>query len=351
MEQILLTHFRRFHTYRLPLESPQILIVGPNGSGKTSIIEAFSILAFTRSWRTTQEDRLVQYGESLARIELSGGSQKLSAVIERVLDRGVKRFFLDTKQVATKQFIGHVKAVLFSPELVEIIRSGPGGRRRTINLLASQWEVGYASLLQRYTKAVTQRNALLSLIQKGHQPVTQLSTWDALVAELGAELSLERVQFLRYLEPEFRKLVKIITTHDSELHYLPSGTHTEVPDTHSILEKLLSVRERDIRFASTSVGPHRDDLAINVGGKPILVDGSRGEVRLMALLLAIGAYRKLSAADPTFTFLFDDVTSEFDINRLRALRDVLPKAMRVIATSTEPSIETLFPAIRVISLE
>ena len=351
MEQLLLTHFRRFRTYRLPLGSPQILIVGPNGSGKTSIIEAFSILAFTRSWRTTHEERLVQYGESLARIELSGGTRKLSAVIERTLDRGVKRFFFDTKQIATKQFIGHVKAVLFSPELVEIIRSGPGGRRRTINLLASQWKTDYAALLQRYTKAVTQRNALLSLIQKGLQPVAQLSTWDALVAELGSELATERVQFLQYLEPEFRQLVKAITGHDSELHYLPSGTHSDIPDTHALLGKLMSARERDIRFASTSVGPHRDDLAINVGGKPVLVDGSRGEVRLMALLLAIGAYRKLSAADPTITFLFDDVTSEFDINRLRALREIMPKAMRVVATSTEPSIETLFPAISVISLE
>ncbi len=351
MEQLALTHFRNFRAYRLPLNSPQILIVGPNGSGKTSVIEAFSMLAFTRSWRTTREERLVQYNQNLARVELGGGERKLSVVIERTGERGVKRFFFDRKQIPTKQFIGHVKAVLFSPELVEIIRSGPGGRRRTINLLASQWKADYAALLQRYIKAVTQRNALLSLIQKGLQPITQLSAWDALVAELGAQLSKERAQFLRYLEPEFNALVKTITAHDSALHYLPSGTNTDVPDARTLLEKLSSVRERDIRFASTSVGPHRDDLAINVGGKPILVDGSRGEVRLVALLLALGAYRKLSAADPTVTFLFDDLTSEFDIGRLRALREVMPKAMRVIATSTEPSIETLFPAINVISLQ
>lgn len=345
------TNFRAFQRHTLPLQGEKTLIIGPNGSGKSSLIEAYGLLAFTRSFRTAREESIIRYGESLARVVLSQ-EVSLSCALERRERRVHKTFFKAERVVGAKDFIGEVKAVLFSSELVDQIRAGPAGRRRILNLLLSQWRPASVVTLVRYAKALTGRNALLGEIRARNQPEAVLDAWDRVLSEEGFRIHAHRAEFVAVLAKEFGALTKEFFTHKVRIEYLPTGHRSAPPPSpNALLEALRGARQRDISFGVTTIGPHRDDLAFNLEKHPLIKNGSRGEVRLVTLLFVLSAYRLLKVDYPATTFLFDDIASEFDINRLRALHRLFPAGTRLVATATEPSIETLFSDLAIVALE
>lgn len=345
-----LTNFRRFGEFSLALNAPQTILVGPNGSGKSSILEAYNLLATARSMRGGWDEHLIRYDQSLARVEYRDEHQRLECVMIRQAGRTTKQFFLGEGLVSGKDLLGRLPAVLFSAEVVDAIRTGPAGRRRLLTTLTTQWRPAVATTLLRYAQALKERNALLLGIRAGMMQPDLLDQWDAILAQEGARIYQVRAELVAAVTPLFVELTGRFFAHAVKLGYLPSGRHTgEVPSAPQLQAQLGAARQGDCTFGTTSVGPHRDDLDIQLEQHSILKDGSRGEVRLVSFLLILGAYQLL-AEGGALRFLFDDLTAEFDPDRLKAFAPLF-KNIPLLATTTDPKAAELFSSADQVALK
>jgi DNA replication and repair protein RecF len=328
-----LNGFRRFKESTFELSSPTV-IIGPNGVGKTTILEALYYLSIGRSYRTSTDRDMIGWETDTARlaVQFSTGLR---------LERAVSTFGGGTaKQSSTNgvvttplKSLGQFHVVLFAPELIALVMGPPNGRRRYIDMLLAATDVRYAEALLRYQHALRQRNALLI----SPQPTSSsFDIWEQLLVDSGSLLIEKREALVTMLgaavQPAFDVLEDKTRSRLIELSYQP----TAEPDRYAVL--LASSRERDRRGVGTSVGPHRDELRIMLGGKPMSF-ASRGEQRSLLIALKhaeLELYKERELEVPPY-LLLDDLFSELDQNRSSHLTSLL-HAYPTIVTTTDATL-------------
>jgi DNA replication and repair protein RecF len=334
-----LQNFRSYKDDSFEFERGINIIVGPNASGKTNLLEAILVLASGKSYRTKDEE-LIGLNKPWARLD--GYFEHSNRVVKIEPDASrTKIFQIDDKLFSRLSFEKTIPAVLFEPNHLHIITLGPQQRREYFDDLLQRSMPGFKALAANYKRALSQRNALLK-----HGPgfgVKQLFAWDVRLSELGSKLSEARQKLIDDINQNLSKTYSQIAHHktDASLKY---ESHFPVSNYASrMLSKLQATTGRDFALGFTSVGPHREDITFLINDKPINQTASRGEIRSILLALKIfelELLEKQRGQKPIF--LLDDVFSELDGARRHALVNHLKNHQVFITTTDTDSVIEYF---------
>jgi DNA replication and repair protein RecF len=309
------------------------VLVGPNGAGKTSILEAIGYLATLVSFRRSPERALVREGAEAAIVRAEFFTGVGGAVIEVEIPAvGGRKVLLNGKRAQSRADVARVVAVVtFLPDDLDLVKRGPAYRREYIDDVAAQAWPAVSTEQAEYERALRQRNALLRKEGRRTDEAT-LDVWDDRVSRLGAKVLERRLSVLELLAPEVSGLYGELGEGSERLSWRYSATgDTELVEP--LRRALSDARQDDLDRRTTTVGPHRDELAISIDGRDTRTRASQGEQRSIALGLRIAAFRVLldrRGSPPVL--LLDDVFSELDAGRSRRLVSHLPEA-QVFVTS------------------
>jgi DNA replication and repair protein RecF len=305
--------------------------MGPNGVGKTNLLESLWCLATTRSFRANHEGELIRWEAAGAKV--TGDDFEIRIVREPMVS---KSLFIRGVSYRPLDYLGELKAVLFTPDSLGIISGSPSNRRRFLDTLLSQRSRQGARDLLKYRHVVASRNALLRLIGLSRARRDELSPWDSQLAELGARLTKERALLIESLTPRAVADFRVFggqTARELQFTYQATGA----TDPEVFLAELHKLFDRELRFQATLLGPHRDDLAIWLDGRPIGEHGSRGEIRTALLAIKSAEYHTLlekkTDAGLAPLLLLDDLFSELDERHREALGEFLAQGQTIITTT------------------
>lgn len=296
------------------------LLSGKNAQGKTNMLEAIYICSTGRSHRTARDRELIKFGSPSSYIDASCVQRDGSHRIEIKLSSTNKKAVRINNSPAHRlgQLMGHMNAVMFSPEDLQLIKSGPSFRRRFVDIALSQMSSTYFYNLQRYQKTLEQRNALLKN-QHGNAPIETLDAWDAQLSKYGAYLCVRRLSFVTSLNEICSKIHSELTGGKEllKVRYLSSiQEHDQKKAQQSLAQYFKKHRAKDIKRGLTSVGPHRDDIEMVVNDIDVRAFGSQGQQRTCALSMKLAEVEIMKNIIGEYPLLLlDDVFSELDNSR------------------------------------
>jgi DNA replication and repair protein RecF len=319
---------------RVELGPGIVSLVGPNGVGKTNLLEALYFALTGRSFRTSDRRDLIPFGESFARAEATvrdgdGIEHRLLAAISRAEGR---RHLLDGNPADPGSLSrSRPPVAVFSPDRLALVKGPPAERRAHLDRFAAARWPSRSGLRQRFGQALAQRNALIARAAAGHGAPGALDVWDVTLAEAAASLVAARAEAVAELAGPFASAAEELGLEGGgELLYAPRAEG----DAEEIRAGLLERREADLRLGRTSWGPHLDELKFNAGGRSLRRYGSQGQQRagLLALLFAerdalLHAHRVVPL------LLLDDVMSELDPGRRERLVERLQEGGQALITA------------------
>ena len=300
----------------LELDPHLTAIVGPNGSGKTNLVEAIYFGLTGRSFRTADKRDLIPFGSAYARCRISvsddrGIEHEFMSATSRAEG---SRFTMDGAAIEGAAAAGFRPMVtVFSPDRLELVKGPPALRRAHLDsYIAARWP-SRGELRRKFGRALAQRNALISRIQAGTAGRDQLPAWDQQVAESGAALSEVRSTAVDELAGLFPELAgELGLEGESSIEYRP-GSSTDAAEIRAGLEERI---DNDVRLGRTSWGPHHDEVRLDFNGRQLRRFGSQGQQRLGLLTLLFAERDALLAGGaPAPLMLLDDVMSELDAER------------------------------------
>jgi len=336
------------------------LVWGPNAAGKTSLLEAIVLVAWGRSHRTSAEGELVRWGQELARVEARvgradaepEGHDALEVALVRTASGGArKRIRVNGVARRAAAMSGVLRTVMFAPEEMLLVAGSPSLRREALDRLAGQRSPAYARDLATYGRALQQRNGLLRLIREDQATRTELRFWDATLLEAGTAVREERQRLLRAIEEPLAAAHAEIAPDEAAAGRLGLSYATNAPQhpgetvRDALARRLGETAEKEVWNGTTLVGPHRDDLVFEMGGRPMATFASRGQQRTAILAFKLAEVDLLTALDgwPPL-LLLDDVFSELDPERRSHLVRRIAALPQAFVTTT--TLDDLDPALR-----
>jgi DNA replication and repair protein RecF len=326
---------RSLDRVRVELPPGIVSVIGPNGTGKTNLVEALYFALTGRSFRTSDRRDLIPFGGSLARAEATvrnedGIEHELLAAVSRSEGR---RHLLDGNP-ADPPTIARARppVAVFAPDRLTLVKGPPAERRAHLDGFVSARWPARAELRKRFGQAVAQRNALLSRLTAGYGSPGDLGIWDTGMAEAAAPLVEARAEAVAELATPFSEAATELGLAESALEYAPRAAGS----AEEIRAGLEERREQDIRLGRSSWGPHLDELKLNSAGRSLRRFGSQGQQRaaLLALLFA-ERLALLEARRVVPLLLLDDVMSELDPGRRERLVGRLGDGGQVLITAAD----------------
>jgi DNA replication and repair protein RecF len=392
LKHLSLTNFRKFARLDIDLPKQVVLLTGDNAQGKTTILEAIYFLAAFTSFQTHADRQIINLDEAnkntltVTRLvaEYQRGKSKHRIEARLILEpigvlngqRLRKEILLDGVKKPVNEAIGHFNAVVFVPQMSQIIEGAPDDRRRYLNLALAQSIPAYARVLGEYTQALTQRNALLKALNdnggaalsasqsKGNRdkrstPVDQLEVWDDALSRLGSQIILWRIQAIQRIE-HLASRVHNELTHGHEILRLsyepafdplpkPSGqlglkidtavdrSGLELEDIQNgFREQLRELRSEEIARGVTTIGPHRDELRFLANDFDLGDYGSRGQIRTALLSLKLAEVNWMKERTGEWpVILLDEVMAELDVQRRADLMKYIGEGEQVLFATTD----------------
>jgi DNA replication and repair protein RecF len=373
LKRLSLTNFRNFTRLDVDVPRRSVLLVGDNAQGKTSILEAIYFLAALTSFQTNADRQMVNFLEArnspaVARIvgEYARGTRSHKLEVRLILDAvGVgngqrlrKEILLDGVKKQASDAVGApgaFSAVVFVPQMAQIIEGGPDERRRYLNLALAQAVPAYAGVLSDYTKALEQRNALLKALNERGGNGDQLEVWDETLARLGAQIIQWRIAAVQELEKQAARVHLELTRGAEVLRLAYEPAYDPLPkialkldapaDRSSIalkdiergfLDRLRGLRSEEIARGVTTIGPHRDELRFLANQIDLGDYGSRGQIRTALLSLKLAEVSWIKERTTQWpVILLDEVMAELDLQRRADLLKYLGQAEQSLLTATD----------------
>jgi DNA replication and repair protein RecF len=346
-----LREFRSWQSVDLELTPGSTVFVGQNGFGKTNLLEALWYATTLGSHRVATDAPLIRAGATHAVISaiVVNAGRELAVDLEIVTGRANKAMLNRSPVRAARDVLGVLRAVLFGPEDLTLVRGDPGERRRYLDDLATLRRPRIAAVRADYDKVLRQRTALLKSASIGHfrhdgGALETLDVWDGHLAANGAQLMNARLELVAALAPEVAKAYQLLApssrpvaiNYRSSIDDVGVDTPTAAELEAALLDRLARRRSAELERGVCLVGPHRDDLELVLGEQPAKGFASHGESWSIALALRLAAYELLRAEGPEPVLLLDDVFAELDTARRGALAAVAHGAEQVLITTAVP---------------
>ena len=338
-----LVDFRNYAEAAFDLTSGTTAVLGDNGQGKTNLAEALAYLATLSSFRGAPGDALVRAGadRAIVRAQVRHDDGRESLIEAELVASGRNRVQVNRQKLQrVRELLGTVRVTVFSPDDLVVVKGGPGERRRflddTLVALATRWDAVRLEL----DRIVKQRNTLLKQAQKatgggrGELPAdidVTLDVWDDRFTEVADRFGHARATLVARLATMAADAYAELAGRPTpvELRYEPEWRRT------GLLEALRAARTDDVRRGVSTVGPHRDELELSIGGLPSRTHASQGEQRTLALALRLAGHRLVTERTGSAPVLvLDDVLSELDDHRATALLGHLPDGQVVITSAS-----------------
>jgi DNA replication and repair protein RecF len=347
VRHLALRDFRSWATVDVELAPGRTVFVGSNGFGKTNLVEALWYCATLGSHRVATDAPLIRAGADRAVVStiVVNEGRELAVDIEIAAGRANKARLNRSPVRSTREVLGAVRAVLFAPEDLALVRGDPSERRRYLDELATVRRPTIGGVRADYDKVLRQRTALLksaagSRLRADRGVLDTLEVWDGHLAAHGAKLMAARIDLINELSPEVQKAYQVLApaSRPAAVAYRSSvGADHGAADVASLETELLSElarrREAELDRGMCLVGPHRDDLELRLGEQQAKGFASHGESWSFALALRLAAYELLRGEGSEPVLILDDVFAELDNARRRALAGVAAGAEQVLVTA------------------
>ena len=347
-----LTDFRSWPRVDVELDPGRTVFIGPNGFGKTNLVEALWYSSTLGSHRVSSDAPLIREGAERAIVStiVVNEGRELAIDLEITAGKANKARLNRSPIRSAREVLGVLSAVLFAPEDLALVRGEPGERRRYLDELATTRRPAIAGVRADYDKVLRQRAALLKTAAgaryRGDSGALEtLDVWDRQLAAHGAQLITARVRLVNDLAPEVEKAYQSLApaSRPAAIRYrsgveaveaeAANGTVASEPFEVALLDELARRRSAELERGVCLVGPHRDDLELRLGDQPAKGFASHGESWSMALSLRLAAYELLRADGSDPVLLLDDVFAELDTARRRALVSAAESAEQVLVTA------------------
>ncbi|ENH98454.1 recombination protein F [Gracilibacillus halophilus YIM-C55.5] len=343
IQQLDLTHFRNYQHLTIRFDDKVNVIIGENAQGKTNVMEAIYVLAFSKSHRTTKDKELIQWNENYAKIEGKISKRKQSFPLEISLsNKGKKAKLNHLEQRKLSDYIGALNIVMFAPEDLTLVKGSPQIRRRFIDMEIGQIQPVYMYHLGQYIKILKQRNHLLKDLQRnGQTDRTMLRVLTEQLIEHAVVILQKRFVFLKSLRKWAQDIHSSISRGKEQLDIQYQPTIDVLEDTKQ--EKIVTIfqthfermEQREIDRGTTLIGPHRDDLYFYVNQQNVQTFGSQGQQRTTALSLKLAEIELIYQEVGEYPILLlDDVLSELDDHRQSHLLDTIEGKVQTFVTTT-----------------
>ena len=347
VRHLALHDFRSWTSVELELAPGRTVFVGSNGYGKTNLVEALWYCATLGSHRVGTDAPLVRAGAERAVVStiVVNEGRELAVDIEIAAGRANKARLNRSPVRSTREVLGAVRAVLFAPEDLALVRGDPAERRRYLDELATVRRPAIAGIRADYEKVLKQRTALLKSAAgarfRGDRGVLEtLDVWDGHLAAHGAALMAARLELVNQLAPEVEKAYQLLApaSRPAAIAYRASVELDDYDGDTEYLEAALLAglarkRDAELERGVCLIGPHRDDLELRLGDQPAKGFASHGESWSMALSLRLAAYELLRNEGSEPVLILDDVFAELDNARRQALAGVAASAEQVLITA------------------
>lgn len=328
--KLLLKNFRSHKKFELEIGAITVL-VGPNGVGKTNVLEAISFISAARSFRVEDKRNLIKSDADFCQIKLGD----LETIVSKV-PRLVATFKINGAKKRLYDFVGELPSVVFTPESLAIVAGAPVERRRFLDTLLSQVSKKYLKALLEYRQVIQRRNRLLGMIADGQAEARELDFWDEKLCAAAAIIVQERQDLEKFLSSHLPDLYKKISAKSEKLKIIYK-CQMESPS----IEKLQQKRVIEIAARTTIYGPHRDDLIFLIDNKEASNFASRGELRSIVLALKLAELKFLAKMKNSGNeskvlplLLLDDIFSELDKYHRQQIYELI-KSYQTVLTTTD----------------
>ena len=339
-----LVDFRCYHAASLDLPAGVTAVVGGNGAGKTSLLEAVGWAALGKSFRGVGDGALVRVGadQAVLRVQVdSDDGERHRSVEAEVRAVGRNRILVDHHPITrTRDLLGCLRVTVFAPDDLALVKGGPAGRREYLDDLLVTTAPRYHATRADYDKVLRHRNALLKGDVRGAEATSTLEVFDEQLVTAGSELVIGRLRLVGQLAPALDAAYRALAPSTSPIgaRYEAEWADGATPDPDAVSERLRAAlvarRRQELDRGLTVVGPHRDEWRLEVGGFDSRTQASQGEQRTLALALRLAGHRlaaEILGEHPVL--LLDDVFSELDPERSDALVDELPPGQTIVTTA------------------
>jgi DNA replication and repair protein RecF len=327
-----LQHFRSYTDDSFEFDTGVNIIVGPNASGKTTLIEAIAVGLSGKSFKA-RDVELIEEGKEWMRIDIGAISESRICKVVREGDKSAKTFEIDGKSYKRLSAQKAVPITLFEPNHLQLLHGSPEMRRTFLDDLIAQIKPGFDATRRHYKRVLAQRNALLK--QHGtHTNNEQLFVWNLRLSELGGKIVAERLALIERFSESLSQLYSDIAGIDTKVTIEYASNISQKNYETALLHALERNMDRDSLLGFTSAGPHREDFTLAINDSPASQSASRGEVRTMLLVLKMLEAQFIEdVRNIRPILLLDDVFSELDGKRRQALVNFLSLYQSFITTT------------------
>jgi DNA replication and repair protein RecF len=359
LTRLSLTDFRSYASAELHPDDGLTIVAGPNGAGKTNLLEAVHVAVTGRSHRAAGDHELVRHGQAFARVRLdlgADGGEAPGSRIELVLPGEaatpeIRKRLLVNGVARRATAVGEVaRSVLFRPEEMLLLVGAPSERRRFMDAILAQRDRAAARDLGELARVLAQRNALLRAIRREEATVDGLGFWDEQLALSGARVMAARLRLVAEMDALLPALHDAVAPRDEQddrirISYLdtlkeawperPSGADPESLAA-AFRRRIADARQKELWNGVTLIGPHRDDLRVELSGRDVATHASRGQQRTIILAMKLAERELLSGEDGLEPIvLLDDVFSELDPDRAERTLGLLLARGQVLVTTAD----------------
>ena len=337
--KLALTNFRSYKNLELEFNSGPTTFIGNNGSGKTNIAESLIYLAHLSSHRVSQNLPLLNLGsdQAIIRAEIERDDRTLQVDLEINASKANRARLNQNPVKSQREILGALQVIYFSPEDLDLVRGEPTHRRDFLDKLLITRAPRLAGVISDYDRLVKQRNTLL----KTRAPENALAPWTEQLINLGAQLSAERISLVEALNPyvsanyaNLNEVKPALVSYKSSTEGLNTNTDSNL---QVLTQRQVEVSRQEIERGVSLIGPHRDDLHLQLGDFPAKGYASHGESWSMAISLRIGSYNLLKSEGAEPVLILDDIFAELDTTRRQQLTSVTQMAEQTFITAAVES--------------
>lgn len=335
IKEITMLNFRLYEYAQFRFSDKVNIIVGNNGQGKTTVLEAIALFALGKSMRAKYDKEMIKFEQINAqlRLNLSNGDRKENLAII-VTEKGKQISVNKIKKGSLSDLIGKFQMVMFTPDDLTIIKNGPDVRRKFLNQYMAQLSSDYIDELKQYKHLLLQRNLLLK-----QRLNNAISIWDESLSKIGAKIVYRRQQFIQQIQNLIQNRYFEISASQEilSIHYKASIQGLTIDDlANHLSDDLAKNLIKDKEKGYTSVGPHRDDLEISINNISASRFASQGQIRTAVLAMKIALIDHFYNINHNYpVLLLDDVLSELDIYRRQALISLIMKTQTIMTVATQ----------------